>query len=359
MSAKKIVGGMVTAIVILAVLAVGFRDQIFEQLVTKTAAKRMKENFLADLPDGLHAGLCGAGSPLPDPKREPPCAVVVAGKRLFVVDAGSGAGRNIVKLGFNPGDIEAVFLTHFHSDHIDGLGELMLMHWGGRPTTKPLPIYGPTGVSMIVNGLNQVYSQDMTYRVAHHGAATMAPGGFGGEARSFETPGKEGRTVLIDEPDLQIVAFSVGHAPVHPAVGYRIRYKDRSLVISGDTAKSAAVQREAKGVDLLVHEALNPKIVGILERQAEAAGNPKLAKIFKDIPDYHTPPEQVAEIARDAGVGYVLLTHVVPALPLAAMDGWYLGSSREIFSGNLKVGADGDFVSMLPGSKETKLVSRR
>ena len=358
MSARKILGGVVVVVVATAVLAVGFRDQIFEQLVTKTAAKRMKENFLADLPDGLHVGLCGAGSPLPDPKREPPCAVVVAGKRLFVVDAGSGAGRNIVKLGFNPGDIEAVFLTHFHSDHIDGLGELMLMHWGGRPTTKPLPIYGATGVSLIVNGLNQVYSQDMTYRVAHHGIETMAPGGFGGEARVFETPSKEGRTVLIDEPDLQVVAFSVMHAPIHPAVGYRIRYKDRTMVISGDTAKSAAVQREAKGVDQLVHEALNPKLVGLLQVQAELAGNKKLAKIFGDIPNYHTPPEQVAEIARDAGVGYVLLTHVVPALPMSAMDGWFLGNSREIFQGKLKVGADGDFVSMLPGNKEIKLVNR-
>jgi ribonuclease Z len=359
MSAKKTVGAVLAAIIIVVVFAAGFRDQIFEQLVTNTAAKRMKANLLAELPDGLHVGLCGAGSPLPDPKREPPCTAVVAGKRLFLIDSGSGAGRNITKLGFNPGDIEAVFLTHFHSDHIDGLGELMLMHWGGRPTTKPLPIYGPNGVSMIVNGLNQVYSQDMTYRVAHHGVATMAPGGFGGEARTFETPGKDGRIILIDEPDLQVVAFNVGHAPVHPAVGYRIRYKDRTLVISGDTAKSAAVQREAKGVDLLVHEALNPKIVGILERQAEATGNPKLAKIFKDIPDYHTPPEQVAEIARDADVGYVLLTHVVPALPLAAMDAWYIGNSRDIFSGPFKVGADGDFVSMLAGSKEIKKANRR
>lgn len=131
------------------------------------------------------------------------------------------------------------------------------------------------------------------------------------------------------------------------------------MVISGDTSKSAAVQREAKGVDLLVHEVLNPKLVGILETQANLAGNKKLAKIFKDIPDYHTSPEQIAEIARDAGVGYALLTHVVPALPFAAMDGWYLGNSREIFSGNLKVGADGDFVSMLPGSKATTLVNRR
>ncbi len=358
MSVKKVIVGLVGVIVVVAVLAVGFRNQIFEQLVTKTAAKRMKENFLADLPDGLHVGLCGAGSPLPDPKREPPCTIVVAGKRLFLIDAGSGAGRNIVKLGFNPGDIEAVFLTHFHSDHIDGLGELMLMHWGGRPTTKPLPIYGAAGVSLIVNGLNQVYSQDMTYRVAHHGIETMVPGGFGGEARVFETPSKEGRTVLLDEPDLQIVAFSVMHAPIHPAVGYRIRYKDRTMVISGDTAKSSAVQREAKGVDLLVHEALNPKLVGLLQTQADLAGNKKLAKIFGDIPNYHTPPEQVAEIARDAGVGYVLLTHVVPALPMTAMDGWFLGKSRDIFTGKLKVGADGDFVSMLPGSKEIKLVNR-
>ncbi len=82
-----------------------------------------------ELPDGLHVGICGAGSPFPDDRRAGPCTTVVAGKRLFVFDAGSGSPRNIGKLGFVHRRIEAIFLTHFHSDHVDGLGELMLQRW--------------------------------------------------------------------------------------------------------------------------------------------------------------------------------------------------------------------------------------
>ena len=84
---------------------------------------------LAALPDGLHVGLCGAGSPFPDDLRSGPCTAVVAGRRLFIFDAGSSAARNIARMRLNAGQIEALFLTHYHSDHIDGLGELMLQRW--------------------------------------------------------------------------------------------------------------------------------------------------------------------------------------------------------------------------------------
>jgi ribonuclease Z len=99
--------------------------------------------------------------------------VVVAGKRLFVFDAGSGSARNIGRLGFVLGHVEAVFLTHFHSDHIDGLGELMLQRWVTTSNTAPVPVYGPPGVDQVVAGLRQAYAQDQHYRVAHHGDATV------------------------------------------------------------------------------------------------------------------------------------------------------------------------------------------
>jgi ribonuclease Z len=259
---------------------------------------------------------------------------------------------------FNPGELEALFLTHFHSDHIDGVGELLLQRWVAGSRAQPLPVYGPVGVERIVAGLMQVYAQDMTYRVAHHGAATVPPGGFGADARPFVPTGPEARVVLIDEPDLEIVAFHVDHAPVDAAVGYRIRYKDRTLVISGDTRKSAAVQREARGVDVLVHEALSPRLVAVLGASAAKAGRKNLAKVFADIPSYHTTPEQAAEIARDARVGFLLLNHIVPILPLPGMEGPFLGNARDIYNGTIKVGIDGDFISLPAGSKTVSVSSR-
>ena len=346
------------AVALLAGGVYHWRGDISVAVVQKIMAKRFADKPLEALPDGLHAGLCGAGSPFPDNRRGSPCTLVAAGKRLFVFDTGSTASININRMGFDMGSIEAVFLTHFHSDHIGGLGEVMLNRWGTGPNSSPLPVYGPVGVKAVVDGFMQAYFQDHLYRIAHHGEAVMIPSGFGGTAMPFGTPGPDKRVVLIDEPDLTIEAFSVDHSPVEPAVGYKVRYKDRTLVISGDTKKSPAVEREAKGVDLLIHEALATSLIDPIGKIAGDAGRANLAKIFHDIPDYHTTPEQAAETARDAGVDYLLLTHIVPPLPLPGLEQVFLGDAASIYQGPIRVGLDGDFVSLPAGSEEIVLSSR-
>lgn len=344
-------------ILILAVLAsAGIAWQLLEvpvslALVKKVAAKRLGTDIMTTLPDGLHVGLCGAGAPFPDDKRSGPCTLVVAGQRLFVFDAGSGSARHIGAMGFNPGRIEAVFLTHFHSDHIDGLGELMLQRWGASANNKPVPIYGPTGVDAVVGGFLQAYEQDHQYRVAHHGNIVLPTTGFGATAMPFAMPGAE-PVVLIKDKDLEISTFAVDHAPVHPAVGYRIRYKDRSVVLSGDTRKSAAVAEAAKGADLLVHEALSAPLVAILRDSAAATGRHNLEQVFKDIVNYHTSPQEAADVAEQAQVGYLLLNHIVPPLPLPGLKKVFLGDAAERYSGPIRIGQDGDFISLPAGSKQ-------
>ncbi len=132
-------------LVLVAGLAYLFRAPLSMAVAKRIAAERLAGDALKELPDGLHVGLCGAGSPFPDEKRSGPCTLVVVGKRLFVFDVGSGASRNIGKMGFNQGKIDAIFLSHFHSDHIDGLGELMLQRWVGESNKSPVPVYGPIG----------------------------------------------------------------------------------------------------------------------------------------------------------------------------------------------------------------------
>lgn len=312
----------------------------------------------AGLPDGLHVGLCGAGAPLPDPTRAGPCVAVLAGRRLFVVDAGDGGVRNLALMNLPPPQVEAAFLTHFHSDHIDGLGELMLQRWAGGAWTTPLPIYGPTGVEQVVAGFQAAYALDRGYRIAHHGPKVMPPSGAGGEARAFTAGRDAPDVVLIDDPDLKVTAFPVDHHPAEPAVGYRFAYKGRVAVISGDTAPSPRLEAAARGADLLVHEGLAPNLVAVQRRAALAAGKANLAAILHDILSYHTTPEQAAAIAQRAGVRYLLFDHVIPPLPVAALDGPYLGRSRRIFSGTVRVGRDGDFVSLPAGETTIRRTGR-
>ena len=143
-SSLKIGGIAILIILVIAGALYSQRSKIVMQLAQRMVASSTSEaNPIAQLSDGLHVGLCGAGSPFPDPRRSGPCTVVVAGKRMFVFDTGGGAARNISRMQLNPGQIEAVFFTHYHSDHIDGLGELMLVRWIQGNASAPLPIHGP------------------------------------------------------------------------------------------------------------------------------------------------------------------------------------------------------------------------
>ena len=357
MSIRKLLGWLLVLLALAAGVAYLFRAPLAMALGERVVAQRMVADAVRDLPDGLHVGICGAGSPFTDDKRSGPCTLVVAGKRMFVFDAGSGSARVIGKMGFNQGRIEAIFLTHFHSDHIDGLGELMLQRWVSVGNTAPVPVYGPPGVDAVVAGFRTAYLQDQHYRVAHHGTATVPATGFAGLALPF-TVGADGRVVVLKDADLEISAFVVDHKPVHPAVGYRIVYKGRSLVLSGDTKKSAAVQREAAGVDVLVHEALSKPLVAVFRQGAVQAGRQNLVKIFDDILDYHTSPEEAAESARDAKARYLVLNHIVPLLALPGLEKAFVGKAPEIFNGPLRVATDGNFLSLPAGSTEIGFTRR-
>ena len=343
----------IALLVIISAAIYIFRAPLSLAVAKRVAASRMAVDTLKVLPDGLHVGLCGAGSPMPDDQRMGPCTAVVAGKRLFVFDTGNGSTRNLGKMGFIHGHIEAIFLTHFHSDHIDGLGELLMQRWVSTGNSTPVSIFGPPGVEKVVEGFMWAYGQDGHYRTVHHGDPTVPASGFGAVAKLFTAP-TDGHVVLLKDADLEIVAFLVDHKPVHPAVGYRINYKGRSVVISGDTVKSAAVEREAKGVDLLVHEAMSTRMMGLLEQGAASAGRPNVKKLMADIVDYHTSPEQAAEIARDAGVRYLLLNHIAPPLPLPGLEKAFLGDAPDLFNGPIQVGSDGDFITLPVGSTQVK-----
>lgn len=334
------------------------RGPIAVALMRRAYERAMARDPLAELPDGLHVGLCGSGSPMPDPARAGPCVAVVAGRQLFVVDSGPGSTRRLSLMQLPPAQVSAVFLTHFHSDHIGDLGELMLQHWGGGAATAPLPVYGPAGVEQVVAGFEQAYSLDRGYRIAHHGPKVMPPPGWGGAAHAFAISKSGPNVVVLNEPDLQVIAFPVDHAPVEPAVGYLFVYKGRRLVVSGDTAPSLRLEAAAHGADVLTHEGLAPNLVALQREAALKAGRWNTAAILHDILSYHTTPEAAAGIAQRAGVRYLLFNHIIPPLPTTALDGPFLGRAPRIFHGSIRVGQDGDFVSMPAHSTQISYTNR-
>ena len=340
--------GMLMALAAVALLAIGVllgRDAILLRLIESVAQSRVAADRSAELPDGLHVGLCGAGSPMPDPRRMGACTVVVAGPNTFVFDAGNGAARNLNRMGFSAARIDAVFLTHFHSDHIDGLGELLMQRWVAGGHAEPPAVHGPPGVVNVLAGFMQAYAMDQRHRVAHHGESTLPASGFGGRAQAFEIPAT-GRVPILRTSDLLIEAFAVDHAPVLPAVGYRIQYKGRTVVISGDTVRSQAVRDAAQGADLLVHDAMAPHLVRVIERAAEKLGRSTLRQLMADITDYHATATDAATTAQQAGVSYLLLTHIAPPVPLPGMESLFLDGADKVYAGPIRVGQDGDLISL-------------
>jgi ribonuclease Z len=203
-------------------------------------------------------------------------------------------------------------------------------------------------VQSVVDGFNAAYTLDAGYRVAHHGADIVPPAGAGMRAAPYAVG--ETETVVFEDGGLRITAFSVTHTPVAPAVGYRFDYGGRSVVISGDTARSATLERVAKGADVLVHEALAPNLVKLLEQSAQTAQRPALAHIFADIPGYHASPRDAAASARAANVRALVLTHIVPAMPTKALEPAFLDGAT--FDGPFWIGQDGDLV-ILPANTAT------
>lgn len=336
-----------------------FKKQIATAAFNRAIDRNLGVDRTADLPDGLHVYVCGSGSPLPDTSRAGPCLGVLAGKSAFVFDVGSGGTRNLGSMGFPWPRLDTVYLTHLHSDHIDGLGELLLQSWVAGGRKSPTPIVGPVGTAQVVDGFNTVYRIDSSYRVAHHGNEVVDQKGYGGEAFEVElSAGPNGKSVVFEKGELKITALRVEHSPVERAFGYRVDYKDRSVSISGDTIFHPAFNSASKDVDVMFHEALNKDMVTAMSKTLGKRGVDRGAKIFSDILDYHASPEEAARAAQNADADHLVLYHLVPPLPAKLVEAAFIGDARAQFDGPITIGRDGMIVSLPAGSEEVETLRR-
>jgi len=257
--------------------------------------------------DGLRVVVCGSASPLGnDPDRAQACIAVITPDHFFLFDVGARSPLRIAQAQLPVGRLNGVFLTHFHSDHISGLPDVNLTSWvTGRP--EPLNVYGPEGVQSIVDGFNMAYGLDRTYRTAHHGLDMLPPSTGPMQANTFSM----GDVVWKDD-ELTVTSFAVSHPPVEPAVGYRVDYRGRSVVISGDTNSSENLFTAAKGADLLLHDALSRTMLDPMIQVATDLEVPILPTIMTDVIDYHADKMGLAEEAEKAGIKLLAFYHMVP-----------------------------------------------
>jgi ribonuclease Z len=274
--------------------------------------------------------LLGTGSPLPSPDRCGNGQVIRTSKATILIDCGWGVARKLPLLQVPVASIDAVFFTHLHSDHITDFADLLMQGWtGGR--RAPLPVYGPEDTAGVVEGFRTSLIPDVRYRLAHHGEK-LWDGGTACDVH--EITADANAKVIAKVGDLEVSVFEVDHRPVYPAFGFKITNGTRTVVFSGDTRRCDALVAAAKGADLLVSEILHEDLLRAVIENQRKMGNTLAGGLLTDAIDYHALPGDVAEMAQEAGVKRLLLTHIIPPVPpgspalqqlVAGMDDDYKG----------------------------------
>jgi ribonuclease BN (tRNA processing enzyme) len=268
-----------------------------------------------------------AGGPRPRKARAPAAQVIVVDDAAYVIDCGDGVARQMVFANVPLASVKHVFITHHHSDHNAGYGNLLLLAWTAGLRTR-VDAWGPPPMEKITKLFFEMSAFDIETRIGDEGRVPLAP------LVHPHDIDKDG--VILKEDRVTVTAARVHHPPIANAFAYRFDTRDRSIVISGDTAMPADnLIALARGADVLVHEVVYPPAVGRL-----VSSLPNAAALEKSILAHHTAPEDVGRIAQAAGVKTLVLSHFVPAEDAAVTDEMWTAPVRAHFRGEVVVGKD-------------------
>jgi ribonuclease Z len=277
--------------------------------------------------------------PTPRPDRFGPSTLVEAGDQKVLIDAGRGATIRLYQLGVPLGRLDALLLTHYHSDHTSGIPDVWLTGWlqsHYAARREPFRVLGPAGAKALMSHLEKAYAADIKIRVADE---KLPPAGVAVAVEEFDRDG-----IIYEKGGLKVIAFEVDHGDViKPAYGYRFEYAGRAAVISGDTRYNENVIRYSAGADLLVHEV--------------AAARPELMReaYVQRIIAHHVTPREAGRVFAKAKPRLAAYTHLVmlasEQVPPPTLED-ILAETRETYLGPLVVGEDlmsfeiGDTVSV-------------
>jgi ribonuclease Z len=276
----------------------------------------------------IKATLLGTGAPVPSIERFGPSILVEAGGQKLLFDCGRGAGQRLWQLKIPLGQIDALFLTHLHSDHIVGIPDVWLTGWipavyGRR--VYPFQIFGPGGTKGMMENLVKAFSWDIRTRSKEKNKAASG-------ALVNATDIKEG--VIWEKNGVKVTPFTVRHAEfIDSALGYRIDFAGHSIVLSGDTRYSENLIRYAKGTDVVIHE-----VAAANEHSTQTS------LLVNQILGFHTSPEDAGKVFEQIKPKLAVYSHIVlltadPSIPPPTIND-LTHRTQKFYKGALQVGED-------------------
>ena len=272
--------------------------------------------------------LLGTGDPIPRIDRFGPATLIEVGGQELLFDVGRGATQRLVQMDIALSAVDAVFLTHFHHDHLVGLPDIWMTGWLPPPFGRrsvPFEVWGPTGTASLLKNLEEAFVLNTNIRIPDE---LLPPAGIEMVAHEFDADG-----VVYEKDGVTVTAFTVNHGDlIKPAYGYRIDYDDRAVVISGDTRFDRNLIAAAKGADLIVHE------VALASDELLAS-----SEQFRRIVAHHTTPEEAGIVFAEVAPKLAVYTHLVmlssrtiPEAPLPSL----ITRTRTNYNGPLVIGED-------------------
>jgi ribonuclease BN (tRNA processing enzyme) len=244
----------------------------------------------------------------------------------YLVDCGHGVSRQLMAAGVPLERLRYIFITHHHSDHNLEYGPLLYNAWV-TPRPPAIDAYGPQGLEAMTEAFLAYQRFDIDTRVTDEG---MTPLRKLVSVHEFSGPG-----AVMENADVRVTSARVRHPPIAQAYAYRFDARDRSVVISGDTAYSPELVQLAKDADVLVHEAMYlPGIEAIIRRNVNAP------RLREHLMASHTPTEDVGRVAAEAGVKTLVLSHLVPGDGPPIPDAQWAEGVAKHYRGRIIVGRD-------------------
>ncbi|MYM64005.1 MBL fold metallo-hydrolase [Pseudomaricurvus sp. HS19] len=299
--------------------------------------------------DAVVIALGTQGGPQPNPYRAQPAHALQVNGVTYLVDAGNGVARQLAAADIAVEGVKKIFISHNHDDHNADLGTLMGLSWSLN-NRDDFDVFGPAGTQEVVDGFLESYSVNAAIRSEDSPLPRF--GSFEGDIEVHNIGDAPAAKVIYKDKNVVVSAVENCHyhhdEPIKRAHGeeksyaFRFETATRTVVFSGDTGPCQSLVEFTKGADLLVHEVMSSELMADnIRSHGLMAALPDflMDKLMTKSAQYHTVPEEVGKLAKAAGVGEVVLTHVMPGRK-SDPDSAYIDGVSLHYTGKVVVAQD-------------------